>query len=353
VRFATSATPTEELALAKEWLVVDRTSSALVLQLRRRPLAELSTHASADLLIHLGSPALSWTFLAAAEQSFGDLAGALDVDGYVFESLTHDDAAWAREIERDPGLRKLLADHPDFRERTRDLADRVARMRGHPLRVAVVDLGDAPAWLDVGTPARARAAWAALTAVGAGGELARALAAIDVAPDRWGNRTLGHSIVPDDGSVRDCVLVDAELHGDSRADRAVVIASVLADSTLARGAVVLESAAQRLRMGVGGFAFRSIARELAIPGGWVHTSIPVDPDRLDAGLEDWWADGNRDLGAPGIYDSPQHGNSTAFADKLAQLRDRSAKTATDALERELTARFRAPLVAALRARAHR
>ena len=53
---------------------------------------------------------------------FGDLPGWLDIDGYLFEALTHDEDAWQVEVARDPALRQLLAARPDFHARAQAAA---------------------------------------------------------------------------------------------------------------------------------------------------------------------------------------------------------------------------------------
>ena len=75
----------------------------------------LQDTADAKAFIHIGSPALSYTFLEAADKVFGDLTeGSVDVDGYVFEALTQDYATWKMETAKDPDLQKLVENHPDF-----------------------------------------------------------------------------------------------------------------------------------------------------------------------------------------------------------------------------------------------
>ena len=79
-------------------------------------------------LAHIGSPAFSYPFLEEAEAIFGDLDGWIDVDGYLFEALTHNADAWQAELNRDAGLQQLVTERPDFYQRVQQLK------RGH-LRV--------------------------------------------------------------------------------------------------------------------------------------------------------------------------------------------------------------------------
>ncbi|MBW1879095.1 MAG: hypothetical protein JRJ84_12090 [Deltaproteobacteria bacterium] len=352
IRFGARVPVTEEMALNKEWLVRDVRTCALRLQLRRRPLPELRARISelgdVEALAHLGSPALSWTLVEEAESVFGDLSGWLDVDGYLFEALTHDSAAWEREVARDAGLRGLLARHPDFYHRVQTLRQRIEARRGQKMVVRVIDLGEGLYWGDIGQLDKARGAWALLAGSGAEGRFARQLAAMQQVPsDRFGNRVVGRAVVPTDGSVRDSVVVDTVVHGQARVEGAVLVDCELGDAVVERGAVALDCVARRLEVGEGGFAFRSIGAAVAVPAGRVHTSIPTDPADPEGGLEDWWADVHADPGQPEMWNEPRFGNPTSFAAKFEQMRGRSVLP--DASEAALRRLHRDPLVEALRA----
>jgi len=352
IRFGARVTVTEEMALNKEWLVRDPRSGALALQLRRRPLPELRARVAElgdfEALAHLGSPAFSWPFLEEAEAVFGDLPGWMDVDGYLFEALTHDPAAWEREVARDVGLRGLLARNPDFHRRVTVLRERIEARRGRPLAVAVIDLGEGLYWGDIGQLDKARRAWALLAESGAEGRFARQLAALHQAPvDRFGNRVAGRTAIPSDGSVRDSVVVDTVLHGRARVEGAVLVDCEVGEAVLAPGAVALDCAARRLEVGEGGFAFRSIGGSIGVPAGTVHTAIPADPSDAEGPLEDWWADVHADPGRPEMWNQPRFGNPTSFASKFEQMRGRDVPPV--AVEAAVRRFHREPLVAALRA----
>jgi phosphomannomutase len=351
IRFGARVPVTVEMALNKEWLVRDRRTGALRLQLRRRPLPELRDRIAevgeVEVLAHLGSPALSWTFLEEAEAVFGDLPGWLDVDGYLFEALTHDAAAWEREAGRDVGLRRLLASHPDFYQRVQALRQRIEARRGRELVVQVVDLGEGLYWGDIGQLDKARGAWALLAGSGAEGRFARQLAALQqVPPDQFGNRVVGRAVVPADGSVQDSVVVDTVLHGHARVEGAVLVDCELGDAEAEPGAVAIDCVAQRLELGERSLAFRSTGAAVTVPAGMVHTSIPVDPSDPEGGLEDWWADVHSDPGQAAMWNEPRFGNPTSFAAKFEQMRERSVLP--DAIEAALRRLHRDPLVEALR-----
>ena len=140
VRFGAKVAITDDLAENKEWLLADPDTAELIGQFRRRPRAELlqrldfaSRGRPAWMLVHIGSPAFSHLFLAEADTVFGDIPGAIDVDGYLFEALTHDADAWQAEVRRDAALQELLAEKPDFYHQVQQLKQRIEARRGHRL----------------------------------------------------------------------------------------------------------------------------------------------------------------------------------------------------------------------------
>ena len=346
VRFGAEQTITEELARSKEWLLVDGVSGELSLQLRRRPrdqllarLAELGGSALRS-YAHIGSPALSHLLLDHAAELFADCPGWLDVDGYLFEALTHEPDAWSAEVERDAQLRALLARCPDFYQRVAELRRRVEASRGHRMRIAVIDFGAGLYWGDIGQLARVRALYAQLREPGADGAFARELAGIAaIEPDRYGNRIAGDSAVPDDGSVRDCVIIDTDIHR-GRAEGAVVVASRLGRARLAPGSVVVESVVRELELEAGALAVAALGDRLRVPAHFAQTSIPRDPADAQLLFDSWLADMRVDVGAPSSFDEPRWGNPDSFAAKLAQLRDPSLDIAAlEARVAELRARL--------------
>ncbi|KIG17551.1 Mannose-6-phosphate isomerase [Enhygromyxa salina] len=324
----------EALASSKEWLLADAGSRDLIVQLRRRPLAQLRDQLAkhqgerrVNSFVHVGSPAFSHLFLQHAERVFGDLEGWLDVDGYLFEALTHDEAAWAAELERDPQLRALIERCPDFYARVAELRRGIQAERGHPLRIVVVDIGAESYWGDIGQLSRARDVWSALAVDGEQGEFARELAGfVGVVPDRHGNYLVGDSRVPDDGSVRGCVVIDSVI-GRGRAQGAVLLGSRLGIAGLEPGSVAIECHVNALRLGRDSLAFGSIGDYLRLPAAHVHTSIVADPGAVKLQLESWFADMREDPGAGDNYTTPRYGNPTSFAAKFQQMRQREVETA--------------------------
>jgi hypothetical protein len=353
VRFGAETTVTEDLARSKEWLLADPASGRLLRQVRRRPRADLlrafgidDPRREARALVHVGSPAFSTAFLDAAEEAFGDAAGWIDVDGYLFEALTLDDRSWEEETERDAGLRALLADHPDFPERVRALAAGVEARRGRPPVVAVVDVGEGLYWGDVGQLAAARRSLLEVTRPGEEGAFARRLAGLDaVQPDAHGNLVAGESRVPGDGSVCDSVILDSVVEGPALVRGAVIVRSEIGRARVGPGSVVLESTVGRLDAAPRAFAFRAVAADASVPEDGVLTHIPADPAEPARGLESWRADAREDIGRAALQERPAFGNPASFAAKFAQMRCRDVRPAV--VEEAINQQFRRPIREAL------
>ena len=285
VRFGAEVEVTEDLAANKEWLLRHPTSGDLIVQVQRRSRAELLQRFDivdrgqrVKALVHIGSPAFSFPFLEEAEALFGGLDGWIDVDGYLFEALTHDADAWQAELNRDAGLQQLVTERPDFWQRVQQLKRRVEERRGHPLNIKVVDFGEHLYWGDIGQLAKARRALWAVAAPTVEGNFARCLAAIDhVAPDPFGNRIVGDSTLPSDGHVRNSVVIDTWINGRVDMEGAVLVASELGDVMIRGGGVAFGCTVDDLDLGKEGLAFMSIQQSLKVPAHHVHTSIPSTP----------------------------------------------------------------------------
>ncbi len=353
VRFGAAAEVTEDLARNKDWLVVERDTGRLVRPLRRRSRADLLAALSSanegravQALVHVGSPGFSHALLAAAREAFEDVEGWIDVDGWLFEALTLDDAAWAAERERDAGLRALLAEHPDFRARVSRLAEGVTRRRGRPPVVRVVDLDAGLWWGDVGQLSRARETLLEVACDGEVGRFARRLASIDhVVPDRFGNRLVGDAHVPGDGSVRASVVIDARVDGPAEIRGAVLVGSDLGRARIGRGSVVVGTTVLDLETGDDALVFRAVAERAVVPAGGVLTHVPTDPADLARGLDAWRADQRTDLGAAEVQRRPAFGNPASFGEKLLEMRRRDVDPLE--VERAIDERFAAPLRARL------
>ncbi|MGQ0644337.1 MAG: NAD-dependent epimerase/dehydratase family protein, partial [Elusimicrobiota bacterium] len=360
VRFGAPVPVTDDLARQKEWLYVNPQTGEFQ-QVHRRPRAELLArlgHQNPDQEVtaaaHIGSPAFSDVFLEAAEEVFGPTAGVMDVDGYLFEALTHDEATLRADLREDAKFAALLKDHPDFYEKVQELKRRINAKRGReaeaPLNIKVIDFGEGLYWGDIGQLAKARATlWAVNDRYSEEGEFARRLAALEnVKPDKFNNIVVGDSLVPQDGSVRNSVIIDTKIYGPSDVDGAVLVDSRLGEARVEQGSVVFGSAVMRLRMGQNAFSYASMkdASEevdtLDIPRDGVHTSIPADPAEVSRGLEDWRADSTVDVGAKENYTSAKFGNPGSFGEKFKQMRQREVPPAD--VEQSVNEQFRKPLI---------
>ena len=421
VRFGAETIITDDLAENKEWLHMDPKTGEFK-QVRRRSRKDLLERlglqdtADAKAFIHIGSPALSYTFLEAADKVFGDLTeGSVDVDGYVFEALTQDYATWKMETAKDPDLQKLVENHPDFCLRVQAMKYRINLQKmankkpelleniaiqsflaaenwqqmfdselfkaaakymiaemieahglksivktfsitgglqqaldlkfNRPLNIQVVDFGEGHYWGDIGQLAKARKAlWAVNDRESKDGEFARQLACIDhVKPDKWGNIVVGDSLVPQDGSVRNSVIIDTKIYGKANINGAVIVDSQLGNATIKEGSVVCKSTVKNLYMEKNAYSYSSIGNRVTIKADFVHTSIPKDPENLSEGLEDWFADSRVDVGADKYYKKKHWGNSMSTEEKFAQMRQRDAMP--DAIEEQIDKQYRAGLIA--------
>ncbi|MBN1596033.1 hypothetical protein JW933_08925, partial [candidate division FCPU426 bacterium] len=358
VRFGSKVLVTEDLAQNKEWLYMDPETGEFK-QVRRRDRKALLERlgiedtAGAKAYVHIGSPAFSYVFLEAAEEAFGDLIeGWIDVDGYVFEALTQDKATWDAEAAKDKGLQELLLNFPDFYERVQRMKKIINAKRGRaedaPLNIQVIDYGEDLYWGDIGQLAKVRQTlWAVNDRESDAGVFARQLAAIDkVKPDKWGNIVVGDSLVPQDGSVRNSVIIDTMIHGRADIDGAVMVKSEVGDVQAEQGAVVFGATVQTLTMGKNSYAHMSVGETVVVPEEFAHTSMPKNPQDMGQGMESWQADMRVDVGKGDNYNKPQWNNPDSFANKFAQMRQRDKMPAD--IEAAIEEKFRAPLVAAIR-----
>ncbi|MFH1846684.1 MAG: hypothetical protein ABH869_03925 [Candidatus Omnitrophota bacterium] len=102
IRFGSKVLVTDDLAKNKEWLNADEDGN-FIAQVRRRERAALLKRLGVEdtkdarAMVHIGSPAFSHILQEEAVKIFGDWKGWADVDGYLIEGLTQDEAQW--EIE--------------------------------------------------------------------------------------------------------------------------------------------------------------------------------------------------------------------------------------------------------------
>ena len=347
IRFGAQSLVTEDLAQNKEWLFCDD-QGRLIKQVRRRSRDDLVRIFDKDpadevsALIHIGSPALSQHFLQAALELFGDLPGAIDIDGYLFEAFTHNEKEWQRELQRDAGLQQLLSEFPDFYQRAQQLKSRVEALSGHPFAVQVIDFGAGLYWGDVGQLSKARQAFTSLLGDGPEAQFARRLAAIDaITPDHWGNRSQ-QATYPQDGSVKNCLIINSHLGEGSCAADSVFVDSVCGKATVEAGSVVVQSTLESFDAGPSAFAFRLLGETQQAAADEVLTSIPKDPRAPAAGLEVWRAPASVNTGDAAHYKQPVFDNPMSFAEKFEQMRQRERSIAE--IQDTIESQFRGPLL---------
>lgn len=342
VRFGARSLITDELANNKEWLNADANGNLTGWARRRERSAlvkKLYPHGVADTpdlkaMVHIGSPAFSDKFLKAASEAFDGVEQSvwLDVDGYLIEGLTLDKDAWETERARDKGIDAVLKQCPDFYERCRDIVRRL----GGKVNIKVVDFGEGLYWGDIGLLSRSREALYQVALDTPQGEFARQLACItDAKIDKWGNRIVGNCVYPQDGSVRNSVLIDSRIYGDADIDGAVIVNSALGHAQIRKGSVVYESTVADIAMGERAFSYGSISEKLDVAADYVHTSIPKDLAHPEAGMEDWRADSKVDVGAKDNYEKPVFGNPRSYEAEQARMRQRDIpiKSIEDGMKR--------------------
>ena len=366
VRFASELVVDDDLAKNKEWFVRDPKTGSMM-QIHRRERSELldvlgsfgydMSGTQPKALGHIGSPAFSYLFLEEAEKIFGSYTTSwMDVDGYLFETLTQPKDLWELDLARDRkkseaetrkalekdahaqpvyvGLAEVVHMFPSFYEDVQKLKAAIETRRGRSFAFEVIDFGDTLYWGDIGQLQKARRAMHEIQEPTPEGDMARRLAAIEeVLPDRFGNRIVGDSHVPMDGTVRNSVLIDTTIVGAADIDGSVLVNSRLGQVKMSEGSVVFGSTVRSLSMGKDSFSYMSIAHDLDIPDAFVHTSIPKDPERIELGLEDWWAplEVSYNPGKGANYTTPQHfyvkgrplSNPDSFEHKFQQMRQRN------------------------------
>ncbi|MBK8575783.1 MAG: mannose-6-phosphate isomerase, class I [Elusimicrobia bacterium] len=346
----------DDLAQNKEWLVIDKTTNRLLLDLRRRPLEQLialkkSLEAgrepgSIELLTHMGSPAFSYALIEAADTVYSneiaDATQKMDVDGFLFAALTMPKDLWDNDVKS----KTIVFDKKNVENNT-ELADayyaKVQRLkeavnvsRGRDatadLDLRVLNMGQSPYWGDIGQLAKARDSVSVVNdRESPNGDFARRLAMIDdVQPDQWGNIVVGNSQYPKDGTVRNSVIIDSVIHAAVRVEGAVLVNSQVGKATIAVGAVVFDSTVAELTMGPKSYAhgvLAGVGEPISVQENYTQTSIPKDPSRLDQGFEQWKADMAVDVGKDENYLSAKFDNPNSFAEKAKQMRGREVSVA--------------------------
>jgi len=298
VRFSSMTPVTDDLANSKEWIMADKEGNLThwVHRGSRETVLddlEIDDTPDAEALAHIGSPAFSHRFMRIGREVFAGLPEKLwlHVDGYLTEGLLMPDDLWTVQAETNPGIQAVLARCPDFRERCQELKRRVEKEKGAPLEIKVIDFGKDFYWGDIGTVPKARESLFKVAETGPEGDFARRLAKIDhIEPDEWGNIIVGDCLYPKDGSVRNSVLINTKIYGHADINAGVLVDCNLGSVIMGRRSVAFGSTVVNLTMGDRAFSFRSVSESLTILDAMVHTSMPKDPENVEKGLDDWWAE---------------------------------------------------------------
>lgn len=340
----------DDLAQNKEWLVVDRATGKLLLDIRRRPLEQLIAlkeklekgrgEGTIELLTHMGSPAFSYALIDAADEVYGqdvsDTSKTMDVDGFLFAALTMPAELWNDDVnkgiivfdKKDSKNNLSMADA--YYKRVQELKAKVNQSRGKDanavLDLRVLNMGRAPYWGDIGQLAKARdSVWVVNDRQSPDGDFARRMAMIDeVQPDQWGNIVVGNSQYPQDGSVRNSVIIDSFVR-NGIINGAVIVNSQIGQALISEGAVVFDSTVEDLAMGRKSYAhgvLSGVGANIYIPENYVQTTIPINPSDLSVGFQQWRADMAVDVGKAENYGTTKFNNPASFEDKAGQMRER-------------------------------
>jgi hypothetical protein len=296
---------TEAMAREKEWVVVNEESGLAEFEYARQEAASLRRRlaersiAGYRIGVNLGSLALSYELLDLACEVFAaDLADerkSVDWDPYAWIALfCTDEAQWRAEAEHErrlggEKLSKLEATFPDFYEKVARLRGALREKKGRPLRVGVLDFGDA-LWVDIGLHLTLRKTMEALLDDSAVGHAARELFGLPHERDRRGNLIVG-SVVPDSASIRDSLIVDSViLDGASVLRRGVVVGGRHRLLHMPEGGSALFCAADSLTFaGDRSVAMLAMTPEVVVPPGGRHTSVFLPQGKQDfVTTEDIW-----------------------------------------------------------------
>ncbi len=323
-RLAWFTDPTPQLAVEKDWLVVDPGTGLLAATLPRQPQESLLRRLEAmdmaghRLAVNLGSLAVSSHLLDAAADVFAaevaDPSARVDWDPYFWVAFQTDEPGWdaARAAEAElgrTGIARLETALPAFAAKARAVRGRLADSAGRPPAVYVVDYGT-PYWFDCGLQPTLRRALLSLTRATPEGAATRALLDVPAAPDAAGNRIVGSHVAPG-AALRNSVVIDSEITSPAAVlDGAVVVGSRLAEARIPRsGAALFCDVAGRFDLGDAAVAYDTAGADLEVPDRGRITRLATVPGApIMMGSEDL-----ADLSGAD-YEHPVLGNPMSFAD---------------------------------------
>ena len=370
IRFGAELTAkeiTEYLANNKEFMLVDKRSGRVARQLHRRPKSELLEEIArsqreldlpenaAQIMVHIGSPALSYRWHDRVRETFGDMEGQfLDYDGWVFDIATATPEQLLRETKVHPGLEGALEKHATLPLRVWSVTDslgREARYGGNGFRIRAVNVGPYAHmyWGDMGTWDKVRETWVRLLHQSEMGRFARRLANLhNIQPDKHGNLLL-NSHVPDDGSVKNSVLIGSQVnHAESPIESVVLFNSQLGKAHIGRESVVIESTGLDANIGERAISYYAVRPTLNIPREAVLVSVPEDPHHIERQVERkglvHYVDSVH-VAKDNKYKNKHSGNPTTFADLYQRSIQR--ETLPHEIRARISSEFRQPMKRAI------
>lgn len=244
----------EETFHNKDWIMTDR-SLDVIDQIPRGDRGEvlgsaarISSEKGAFLAMNLGPVALSFRFLRAALEIFGPLlekpGAVMDLDPYLLKAfLVEDEKSWEQRVPEGALLKKNGVPAEEIYRKAGTLKERFLREEGRPLRMAAVDMGRDPLWLDFGQHSSMRESLLALAMPGLRGDLVRTVfgAGTALRPDEKGN-----------------YIISSDLGPDVRAENSFIAGSSISSGRISSGTVI-DSTLSEVDMQEG-FVYNSIVR---------------------------------------------------------------------------------------------
>lgn len=339
VRLGSRLEPTELLAEEKEWLLADRRTGELKVELSRQPLeplrVQIEREGDCDLFVNLGTFAATPAFFGAAVTAFSDLvddAGTqINWDPYFWQALhTPTDEEWRALLEEEaangrPGIADLSREIPTFFERVKDVRSRFQASTGRPLSVRVLDIGTTY-WVDVGNHEALRGSLRSIFEPTPDGDVVRALLGL---PDRLGE---GGSFVADsevsDGSVvENSLVIGSQLGAASNLRSSIALGSRIGALDASLHSAAIGCAAGHMELGDEAIAFRHVAEKAIVEPGGSLTTVRTDDDTVTVRL-------NGKIGS-GDYENVVAPNDVSFAELSQIVADVDAISLQETLRTEI------------------
>jgi hypothetical protein len=336
VRFVSLRRMNDDEARNKDWVGVDA-SGQVTAFIPRRPLAQMQALADRGFLqrdgdtllggVNLGSIAVSRRLLDALlgefEHDVNDPGASRrerpDLDPQFFTALCiaciGDDTvratAWHIALRETPSLEKLDGGRLDLFRRLEAVVARFRTEHAEAPRVVAMDFGE-PYWGDIGQHRQIREFYMALLDPGPEGEIARALAGIDSAPDERGNRLVDCKL-PLGAQVENSVLIGCEITRGCDV-RECVLVGTRAGQVRGQGAFDVDSVVGALQLAPGAGSYRVVdVKEVRVGASERMTSLfckPVGQAPLHLRVNERTDLRQREQ----HYDVPILGNAISFAE---------------------------------------